>query len=119
MTTAVLATRTHAVSVAKAILPARKAVIERFTRMGPQFDAANRQRSGRVHCANGEPVHRAARERRQVDGRTRRLGKHVTRRLLELEPLPRERRDAREDEALGLRQSQKLNHDRAYRTRGG
>ena len=91
--------------------------------LGDGRPAATRKTTGSVPGvsarANREPVHRAARERRQIDHRRRRLGEHATRRLLERHPLRRQRLDALEHEALGLRESQKLSHDRAYRTRGG
>ena len=56
----------------------------------------DRQRPGRVRRADGEAVHRRARERRQVDARARVLGEHAARGLGERHRLGLERPDARE-----------------------
>ena len=52
---------------------------------------------GDVRGPDGVPVHRRARERRQVDGRPCRLGEHTSRRLGERNLLRRKRDDARQD----------------------
>ena len=57
----------------------------------------NRQRAGRVGRANGEAVHRRARERRQVDRRTSILGEHASGGRAERHRLRRQAADPREN----------------------
>ena len=91
----------------------RLAGLQRARRRPTRGDAEHhRQRPRSVGRANREPVHRAARERRQIDHRRRGLGEHAPGGLLERHPLRRQRFGALENEALGLLERQKLGHDR-------
>jgi glycosyltransferase involved in cell wall biosynthesis len=70
------------------------------------------QHSGRVRRANGEPVHRAARKRRQVDHRAGRFGEHAARGSFERHRLRGQGHGSLEHEALGFIEGQELCHDR-------
>jgi dolichol-phosphate mannosyltransferase len=93
--------------------PHRLAGLQRARRRPPCRDAEpHRQRPGGVGRTNREPVHRAARERRQVDHRARRLCEHASGCPLERDRLRRQRHGALEHEVLGFLESQELGHDR-------
>ena len=96
----------------------RLARLERARRGNARRDPGRHgKRPGRIRGTQREPVHRRAREGRQVDRRPRRLGKNAPGRLLEPHRLRGERTGPLDDQALGLLHRHQLGHRGAYRTR--
>ncbi|MDX6491165.1 MAG: hypothetical protein QOD43_1410, partial [Gaiellaceae bacterium] len=82
-------------------------------RRPPGRDPRNdRQCARRIRRAQGEPIHRRARKRRQIDHRGGRFRKHAPGGCLDRNAFRRQRLHALENQALGFLNRQKLGHDR-------